>query len=93
MSKNITEKVASYFYDKSVSYGTYDIFAYYNSVENYENRKVDFYDVYDNDGLCLNEGLPFYEFPSWYIVYEAYYLTALKKESLQNKRDLRRAIE
>ena len=29
--------------------------------ENY----FDFYDLYDEGGTCLNEGNPFFDFPSW----------------------------
>jgi hypothetical protein len=77
MSKRMTEQVASYIYDKHGSCGIYNVFACYNSVEDYDNRKVDFYDVYDNSGLCVNEGEPFYEFPSWQDIYNYYYLPSL----------------
>ena len=25
----------------------------------------DFYDVYNAEGICINEGEPFYKFPTW----------------------------
>jgi len=28
-------------------------------------NQFDFYDVFDIDGNCLNEGSPFYEWPTW----------------------------
>ena len=28
-------------------------------------NEFDFYDVYDKDGTCINEGEPFYEFPTY----------------------------
>ena len=45
--KSITEQVASYIYDPSVPYGTYNVFACYESLEDYDNRNVDYYDLYD----------------------------------------------
>lgn len=89
----MTEQVASYIYDKSVSYGTYNIFACYESITDYDNRKVDFYDVYDQDGFCVNEGEPFYEFPSWQQVYEFYYLPSIREASKDHPRDLKKIID
>lgn len=31
-----------------------------------EENKIDFYDLYDEKGNCLNEGNPFWECPSWW---------------------------
>ena len=33
-------------------------------------NEFDFYDIYDKDGNCLNEGIPFDEFPTWLEVKE-----------------------
>ncbi len=27
--------------------------------------EIDFYDVFDKDGTCINEGEPFWEFPTY----------------------------
>lgn len=75
----MTEKVASYIYDSSVPYGIYNVFACYNNLEDYDNRKVDFYDIYDDSGLCVNEGEPFFDFPSWNLIYELYYLPSISR--------------
>lgn len=93
MSKTTTEQVASYIYDKTVSYGTYNVFACYDSLEDYDNRKVSFYDVYDDSGLCVNEGEPFYDFPSWDEVYIDYYLPSIREASETHPRDLKWAIK
>lgn len=87
--KTMTEQVSSYIYDKAVSYGIYNVFACYNSIKDYDNRKVDFYDVYDNDGLCVNEGEPFFDMPSWNLIYELYYLPSIIESSKNHPRDLK----
>ena len=85
----MTEQVASYIYDKSVAYGIYNVFACYDNMTDYDNRKVDFYDVYDDSGLCVNEGEPFYEFPSWQEIYNYYYLPSIREADKDHKRDLK----
>jgi hypothetical protein len=89
----ITEQVASYIYDPSVPYGKYNVFAYYESLEDYDNRNVDFYDIYDESGLCVNEGNPFYELPTWKEVYEHYYLPSIREGSKDHPRDLKWAVQ
>ena len=89
MSKIMNEQVASYIYDKTVSYGKYNIFACYDSLEDYDNRNVSFYDVYDDSGLCVNEGEPFWSMPSWNLIYEAYYLPTIRESSQDHIRDLK----
>jgi hypothetical protein len=84
-----TEQIASYIYDPSVQYGTYNIFACYESLEDYDNRNVDFYDIYDESGLCVNEGDPFYDVPSWNDVYNHYYLPSIREASKDHPRDLK----
>lgn len=89
MSKSMNERVASYIYEPNVDYGIYNVFACYDSVEDYENRNVSFYDVYDNSGLCVNEGEPFYELPSWKEIYEFYYLPSIREADQDHPRDLK----
>ena len=89
MSKSMTESVASYVYEPNVDYGIYNVFACYDNVEDYENRNVSFYDVYDNSGLCVNEGEPFYELPSWKEIYEFYYLPSIREADQDHPRDLK----
>lgn len=85
----MTENVASYIYEPNVDYGIYNVFACYDSMEDYDKRKVSFYDVYDNSGVCVNEGEPFYEFPSWQDIYDYYYLPSIREASQDHPRDLK----
>lgn len=93
MSSSMTESVASYIYEPNVDYGVYNVFACYDSIEDYDKRNVAFYDVYDNSGLCVNEGEPFYEFPSWQDIYNYYYLPSIREASQNHPRDLKWAIQ
>lgn len=92
MSKTTSEQVASYIYDRSVPYGIYNVFACYKSLDDYDDRKVDFYDVYDDSGLCVNEGEPFFDMPSWNLIYELYYLPSIREATQDHPRDLKKAI-
>lgn len=85
----MTEQVASYIYDKTIPYGTYNVFACYDSMQDYANRIVDFYDVYDESGLCVNEGEPFYDFPSWKEVFDHYYIPSITEAEKDSTRDLK----
>ena len=71
----MNEHVATYIYDLTIkaAYGVYDIYACYDSDLDYHNRNVSFYDVYDKNGVCVNEGDPFYQFPKWEEIFEDYY--------------------
>ena len=69
--KTMVEQVATYYYSPEVSF---NIFACYDSLENYDNREVDFYDVYAENGECVNEGEPYFEFPSWDDIYNNHYV-------------------
>jgi len=89
MSSTMTESVASYIYEPNVDYGIYTVFACYDNMEDYDKRNVAFYDVYDNSGLCVNEGEPFYEFPTWQQIYEFYYLPSIREASQDHPRDLK----
>jgi len=92
LAKSTAEQVASYIYDNAVPYGIYNIFACYDNMEDYDNRKVSFYDVYDSSGLCVNEGEPFYDFPSWDDIYTDYWLPSVREASKDHFRDLKWAI-
>ncbi|NBP04361.1 MAG: hypothetical protein EBU90_30625 [Proteobacteria bacterium] len=70
-----SEHVGTYYYDMRSEHGVFDIFSCYSSNADYYSRNVSFYHVYDKTGTCLNEGNPFYQFPTWEEVYERYYLT------------------
>lgn len=69
----MNEHVATYYYDMQVEYGTFDIYACYDSYNDYRDRNVSFYDVYDKAGTCVNEGDPFYQFPTFDEIFENYY--------------------
>ena len=64
------EHVATYIYDHSA----YDVYAVYDTIADRDSRDVSFYDVYDKNGNCVNEGEPFYEFPTWREVFDSYYM-------------------
>ena len=89
----MNELVATYVYDPGVNYGSYRVYACYDSLEDYDNRKVDFYDVYDINGICVNEGEPFYNFPSWNEIYEYYWLPTVREAKKEHKRDIKAAVD
>jgi hypothetical protein len=66
----MNEKVATYVMDDV----QYDIYACYDSWHDMDIRNVSFYDVYNQKtGECVNEGDPFYEFPTWDDIFSNYY--------------------
>jgi hypothetical protein len=66
----MNEKVATYVMDDV----QYDIYASYDSWADMDTRNVSFYDVYNQKtGACVNEGDPFYEFPTWDDIFSNYY--------------------
>jgi hypothetical protein len=69
----MNEHVATYIYDENQPYGVYDIYACYESKRDHDNRNVSFYDIYDKNGECVNEGNPFYTFPKWDEIFQKYY--------------------
>ena len=71
----MNEHVATYIYDITTraAYGVYDIYACYDSAFDRYKRNVSHYDVYDKEGVCVNEGDPFYQFPKWEEIFEDYY--------------------
>jgi len=87
----MTEWIAKYIYDSSISFGYYNVYACYDSVEDYDQRKVSFYDIYDSEGNCMNEGDPFYSFPSWDEIYNIYWLPTVREASQTLSRDLQKA--
>jgi hypothetical protein len=70
----MNEHVATYIYDPTLTHGVYDIYACYDSEFDKYKRRVSFYDVYDKNGVCVNEGNPFYQFPTWEEVYNTHYM-------------------
>ena len=86
--QNTNELVATYIYDNTVTYGSYNVYACYDSITDYDNRKVAFYDVY-NSGFCVNEGEPFYEMPSWQDIYDYHWLPSVREASKDHNRDLK----
>lgn len=87
----MTECVAKYVYDESISFGFYRVYACYDSVEDFDKRNVAFYDVYDSEGNCMNEGDPFYTFPTWDEIYRIYWLPTVREASQTLSRDLKEA--
>ncbi len=69
----MNERVATYIMDDV----SYDVYACYDSMRDMDSRDVSFYDVYNNlTGECVNEGDPFYDFPTWQEVFDNYYQRA-----------------
>lgn len=68
------EHIATYIYDERLDYGVYEVYAIYETMTDRDNRNVSWYDVYDKNGECVNEGNPFYTMPSWQYVFDKYYL-------------------
>ena len=70
----MNEHVATYYYDMTVNHGVFEVYACYASQKDMDNRNVDFYDVYNKNGVCVNEGDPFYTFPKWQQIFDRYYM-------------------
>jgi hypothetical protein len=68
------EHVATYIYDPRLDYGVYEIYAIYDTVGDRDNRNVSWYDIYDKNGVCVNEGHPWYEMPTWQQVFDNHYM-------------------
>jgi phage terminase large subunit len=64
------ELVASYYYDHHTTRpdSVFEVFACYDTWEDYDKNNVSFYDIYDKTGRCVNEGYPVYSFPTWEFV-------------------------
>lgn len=70
-----TEHIATYYYDSNATgEETYEIMAVYDNIQDYDERKPSYYEVYDKGGTCLNEGYPLYDMPDYMKVYEKYML-------------------
>ena len=66
----MNELVATYIMDDV----QYDVYACYDSHRDMDLRNVSFYDVYNSKpGACVNEGDPFYTFPTWNEIFDNYY--------------------
>lgn len=89
----MTEQVASYIFERDCPYGIYNVFACYDNMDDYDNRKVSFYDVYEQNGICVNEGDPFYDFPSWQEIYDYYWLPSVREAEKTHSRDLKEATK
>jgi hypothetical protein len=87
----MTEYVAKYIYDQSISFGFYRVYACYDSMEDFDKRNVAFYDIYDSEGNCINEGDPFHYFPTWDEIYRIYWLPTVREASQTLSRDLSKA--
>jgi hypothetical protein len=66
----MNEKVATYVMDDVL----YDVYACYDSDSDMDIRNVSFWDIYNQKtGQCVNEGDPWYTFPTWGEVFDNYY--------------------
>lgn len=66
----MNERVATYIMDDV----SYDVYACYDSVSDFDNRKASFYDVYNaKNGQCVNEGDPWESLPTWNDIFHTYY--------------------
>jgi len=49
-----------------INHRAYDIYGCWD--KDTPQHKFDFYDIYDEEGFCINEGEPFYSFPTYHIL-------------------------
>jgi hypothetical protein len=70
----IDEHIATYIYDDRLYYGVYEVYANYETIADRDNRNVSFYDVYDKNGMCVNEGDPYYQLPTWQDIFDTHYM-------------------
>jgi hypothetical protein len=68
------EKQATYFYNRDHSWGIYHVLAVYETRRDHSNRNVNYYNIYDDAGNCVNEGEPYYQFPTFSQIFERYYM-------------------
>ncbi|MFM9151721.1 MAG: hypothetical protein ACKOPU_05550 [Candidatus Planktophila sp.] len=69
----MTEQVATYYYDMNAPYGVYEIFAVYDTDKDFCERNVSYYEVYNKDGICMNEGYALHAFPAFDFVKMHFY--------------------
>lgn len=69
-----SEIVAKYYFCPINDVGEVTVYAYYESSLDMQNRNVSHYDIYDKYGRCMNEGDPFYQFPTWETIFDEYYM-------------------
>lgn len=73
------ELMAVYIYrDNNHHYAEYNVYVVYDTVEAYDACDPSYYEVYDQDLVCLNEGYPLYKCPSWKDVYDMFYFPKTK---------------
>lgn len=72
---DLSELVAAYYFG---GVDRVQVYAIYASAGDYETRTVDWYDCYDENGVCLNEGAPWWSLPTWHDCFHMYY--SAKKE-------------
>ena len=68
------EHIATYIYDERLDYGVYEVYAIYETMTDRDARNVAYYDVFDKNGICVNEGDPFYQLPTWQEIFDNYYM-------------------
>ena len=59
------ELIATYY----INHAEYDVYALYKCWDDYDNKKVAYYEVYDSDKNCLNNGNTYYDFPTYNNIY------------------------
>lgn len=69
------ELLATYYYEGAIEMDNtvFEVVAYYDSMEDYDNRTVSYYDVFDKAGNCVNEGEPLTAMPTWDFVRSYFY--------------------
>jgi hypothetical protein len=68
------EHIATYIYDERLDYGVYEVYAMYETYNDRDDRNAAWYDVYDKNGICVNEGNPYYQIPTWQEIFDNYYM-------------------
>lgn len=68
------EHIATYIYDERLDYGVYEVYAIYETQVDRDNRNAESYDVYDKNGVCVNEGNPYYQIPTWQDIFDTHYI-------------------
>jgi hypothetical protein len=74
----LEEHIATYIYDLNDPDGVYEVYAIYDTLKDMDDRTPSFYDLFNKEGICVNEGNPYYNVPSWEYVYNKYYIPSTK---------------
>lgn len=69
----MNEQVATYYYDMQADYGVYDVYAIYDTEKDFCERNVSYYEVYNKNGTCMNEGYALHAFPTFDFVKTYFY--------------------